>query len=208
MAEVVAGEIGRALGLPVPDLCLVEVEAALSRNEPDAEIRDLMKRSTGTNLAMDFLPGSTMFDVAAGDRVDAATASLAVWFDAFVTNVDRTARNPNLLMWHRKPWFIDHGAAMFFQYRWGQEGYRVDPAAPFPAIAKHVLLPWAAELAEADRVARGVLGEALFREILDWVPEDWLAAKGREAYVRYFTERLGRTDGFVAEAQRVHAELI
>ena len=208
VAELVAGEIGRALGLRVPDLCLVEVEAALCRNEPDAEIRDLMKRSTGTNLAMDFLPGSTMFDVAAGDRVEGATASLAVWFDAFVTNIDRTARNPNLLMWHGKPWFIDHGAAMFFQYRWGEEGYVADPAAPFPAIGKHVLLPWADEVAAADRLAKGVLGEDVFRGILELVPEAWLAVEGREAYVTYFTERLARTDGFVAEAERVHAELV
>ena len=208
VAELVAGEIGRALGLRVPELCLVEVEIALGRNEPDAEIRDLMKRSIGTNLAMDFLPGATMFDLAAGDQVDAETASLAVWFDAFVTNIDRTVRNPNLLMWHGNPWFIDHGAALYFQHQWRDEAYLADPAARFAAIHTHVLLPWASDLGKADAHAKQRLNESLFRDILALVPDAWLAGAEREAYVTYLTQRLAHTDGFVAEAQRAHADLV
>src|SRR5262245_38926287 len=116
VAELVAGEIGRKLGLKVPELVLVEVDEALGRNEPDEEIRDLLRASVGLNLALDYLPGSTMFDVAARDSADPRLASLAVWFDAFVTNVDRTARNPNLLYWHKSLYFIDHGAALYFHH--------------------------------------------------------------------------------------------
>ena len=118
LAELVAGEIGRALGLKVPELVLAEVDAALGRNDPDAEIRHLLKASIGLNLALDYLPGSTMFDAAAGDAAASEIASMAVWFDAFTQNVDRTARNPNLLMWHRVLHFIDHGAALYFHHNW------------------------------------------------------------------------------------------
>jgi hypothetical protein len=213
VAELVAGEIGRALGLRVPELVLVEVEEGLGRNEPDAEIRALLKRSVGVNLAMDFLPGATMFDLAAGDRVEAEDASLGVWFDGFVSNVDRTARNPNLLMWHGNPWFIDHGAALYFQHSWRNEGQVADPRSRFGAIRQHVLLRWASALEAADRMAGRRLGEELFGEILAMVPEDWLGERGnagilREEYVRYLTERLASSAGFVEEAERGHAELV
>src|SRR5580700_10739201 len=118
IAELIAGEIGRALGLRVPELVFAQIDPALGRNEPDAEIRHLLKSSAGLNLALDYLPGSTMFDGAAGDVASAEIASMAVWLDAFVQNVDRTARNPNLLMWHRQIYFIDHGAALFFHHNW------------------------------------------------------------------------------------------
>ena len=216
VAELVAGEIGRALGLRVPELVLVDVEEALGRNEPDQEIRDLLKRSVGLNLAMDFLPGATMFDLAAGDRVDPATASLGVWFDAFVTNVDRTARNPNLLMWHHNPWFIDHGAALYFQHQWHSVGVVVDPAARFTAIKHHVLLPSATSIREADQIAKKHLNVSTFHTILDLVPDAWLPganltedpAARREAYVAYFTARLDNTGGFVEEAEQAHADLV
>src|SRR6266700_6985442 len=118
VAELIAGEIGRALGLNVPELVFVEVDAVFGRNEPDEEIRDLLRASTGLNLALDFLPGSTMFDPAARDTAPASEASLLVWFDSFVQNVDRTPRNANLLVWHRKLYPIDHGAALFFHHDW------------------------------------------------------------------------------------------
>jgi len=144
VAEIIAGGIGRALGLNVPELVLVEVDAALGRNEPDAEIRALLRSSVGINLGMDFLPGSVMFDPAAGDAAGPELASTAVWFDAFVTNVDRTARNPNLLCWHKSLYFIDHGAALYFHHNWK------DPAAsarsPFSPIKDHILLTWASHL--------------------------------------------------------------
>ncbi|WP_158749744.1 HipA family kinase [Acidobacterium sp. S8] len=214
LAELVAGEMGRALGLRVPELVFVEVEAALGRNEPDAEIRDLLKRSVGLNLALDYLPGSTMFDPAAGDTADAKLASLAVWFDAFVANVDRTPRNPNLLKWHGDLYFIDHGAALYFHHNWQS----IDTAAhsQFSAIRNHVMLPWASALDAADAEAHQQLNTAVFAQILDAVPDAWVTPEGgvadaterRAAYVRYFDERLAASSSFVEEAKRVRAELV
>ena len=143
-AEVIAGEIGRLLGLPVPELVLVQVAEAFGRNEQDSEVRDLLRASTGLNLGMDYLPGSLMFDPAAGDRADAEFASRLVWFDAFVTNVDRTARNPNLLCWHKKLYPIDHGAALYFHHNW--QNIPTAAVARFSPIRDHVLLRWASQL--------------------------------------------------------------
>ncbi len=214
LAELVAGEIGRTLGLKVPELVFVDVDAALGRNEPDAEIRDLLKRSVGLNLALDYLPGSTMFDPAAGDGADPQLASMAVWFDAFVTNVDRTPRNPNLLKWHRQLYFIDHGAALYFHHNW--QSLDEMARSPFSAIRSHVLLPWASAIDAVDGEAHRLLDTGVFAAILDLVPAAWLlpeegvsapAAK-RAAYVRYLTERLGASSIFVEEAMRVRAELV
>src|SRR5438552_9973023 len=141
VAELIAGEIGRGLGLNIPEIVFVEVDPALGRNEPDEEIRDLLRASVGLNLALDFLPGSTMFDPAARDSVDPQLASEIVWFDAFVTNVDRTAKNPNMLYWHKKLYLIDHGAALYFHHDWESAEKFVE--SPFSAIRAHVLLPWA-----------------------------------------------------------------
>jgi hypothetical protein len=118
VAELVAGEIGRALGLRIPEIVFIHIDAALGRNEPDYEIRSLLKASHGINIGLDYLPGSTMFDTAAKDTASSEIASLGVWFDAFVQNVDRTPRNANLLNWHRQLYFIDHGAALFFHHDW------------------------------------------------------------------------------------------
>src|SRR5213596_940751 len=156
VAELIAGEIGRALGLNVPELVLVEVDAALGRNEPDEEIRDLLRASVGLNLALDYLPGSTMFDPAARDTADARLASQVVWFDAFVTNVDRTARNPNIIYWHKTLYLIDHGAALYFHHDWENAAEQFAGSA-FPAIRDHVLLPWAQAIEEVS----GTLGVRL-----------------------------------------------
>ena len=214
VAEIIAGGIGRALGLNVPELVLVEVDAALGRNEPDAEIRALLRSSVGINLGMDFLPGSVMFDPAAGDAAGPKLASTAVWFDAFVTNVDRTARNPNLLCWHKSLYFIDHGAALYFHHNWK------DPVASarsrFPAIRDHVLLPRADRIEAVDPALRARLSEALFSEILAEVPDAWLlpepgaatpAAK-RAAYVDYLSARLGAASLFVEEAVSARHALV
>jgi HipA-like protein len=213
VAELVAGEIGRALGLRVPDLVFVDVDVALGRNEPDEEIRDLLKASVGLNLALDYLPGSAMFDPAAGDAVAAQLASQAVWFDAFVTNVDRTARNPNLLKWHRELYFIDHGAALYFHHNW--QDVEEMSASPFAAIRSHVLLPWASSIEEADAAARTRLSDGIFKTILDAVPDTWLQADStrtpeatRAAYVDYFVRRLNVSSKFVEEAIRARAELV
>jgi HipA-like protein len=214
VAELVAGEIGRRLGLRVPELVLVEVDAALGRNEPDEEIRDLLRASVGLNLALDYLPGSSMFDPAAGDTADAQTASLAVWFDAFVVNVDRTPRNANLLCWHKELYFIDHGAALYFQHDWKSMAGKAEN--PFAQVKQHILLPWASELEQADAAARKLLNAEIFAAILADVPEAWLlpeakelsAAEKRAVYLDFFTRRLNRSPKFVEEALRARAELV
>src|ERR671926_1038404 len=137
IAELLAGELARALGLPVPEIVFVEVAAELARTEPDPEIQDLIRASEGLNLALDYLPGSIAFDPAA-EKVEPGLASSIVWFDAYVTNVDRTARNTNMLMWHRRLWLIDHGAALYFHHNW--DDYLARSRNPFRQIKDHVLL--------------------------------------------------------------------
>lgn len=210
LAELVSGEIGRCLGLRIPELALMEVDAALGRNEPDQEVRELVLASTGLNLAMDYLPGSVSFDPATKPQVDPWEASTGVWFDAFVTNVDRTARNTNLLWWHRKLYFIDHGASLYFHHGWSD--LEAKSASAFPQVKDHVLLRWATELEKAHAALRAKLDEGVFAAILDEVPDAWLlpetgaetpAAK-RRAYVDYLTRRLAST-AFLEEAIRARA---
>jgi hypothetical protein len=208
VAELISGEIGRVLGLRVPELVFMTLDEAIGRNEPDAEIRELLMASVGLNLGMDFLPGATMFDPAAGDRVDRDTASRAVWFDALITNVDRTARNANLLWWHKRLHFIDHGASLYFHHNWSD----INGAAvkPFHAIEKHILLPWADRIADVDPELRGELTERTLREIIESVPSEWFAQnEGPNAagYLEYFRERLAKSR-FVEEAVRAYAELV
>jgi hypothetical protein len=214
VAEVVAGELARAAGLRVPELVRLEVDAALGRNEPDSEIRALLKASVGPNLGVDYLPGSATFDPVAGPAPSADEASEIVWLDAFLTNVDRTPRNPNLLAWHRQLWLIDHGAALFFHHAW-------DPArdvsrAPFPQVKDHVLLPWAAALRDAAtrlaaRLAGGAVEAALAR-----VPDAWLGGEPafptphahRAAYARHLEGRLAVAAALAEEAERARALLV
>ncbi len=206
VAELVAGEIGRALGLKVPEIVLVNVDAALGRNEPDYEIRELLTSSAGLNLALDYLPGSTMFDPAAGDRADAGVASTTVWFDAFVTNVDRTARNPNLLYWHKSLYCIDHGAALYFHHNWKNMEQMVE--SPFEAIRHHVLLPWASNIEETASIACKRLGPDVFGGILDQVPTAWLPVDLRAVYIDVLTRRLRASANFVQEALRARAHIV
>ena len=205
VAELVAGEIGRALGLNVPELVFVDVDSALGRNEPDQEIRELLQASVGLNLGMDYLPGSVMFDPAAGDGAPAEVASKAVWFDSFATNVDRTANNANLLCWHKSLYFIDHGAALFFQHNWQDTAQMA--RSKFAAIRHHLLLRWATQIADVDAALRERLSPAVFEGILRLVPEEWLTAKPRDAYIEYFELRLQSASEFVGEAIRARAEL-
>jgi hypothetical protein len=169
IAELIAGEIGRALGLRVPEIVFVEIDPALGRNEPDYEIRQLLKASPGLNLALDYLPGSTMFDPAARDTAAADEASLLVWFDAFTQNVDRTARNANLLVWHRKLYPIDHGAALFFHHNWETIEEKIE--SPFAQIEHHILLRWASGIEQAGELARERLTPDVLAGIVAQVPE-------------------------------------
>jgi hypothetical protein len=213
-AELIAGEIGRALGLRVPELVLVHVDPALGRNEPDEEIRDLLRASVGLNLALDYLPGSVMFDPAAGDAASAEVASRAVWFDAFITNVDRTARNPNLLCWHKSLYFIDHGAALYFHHNW--QDVEQMAANRFAMIRQHVLLRYANGIEDADAALRPLLSREVLEGIVADVPDEWLLpapgaetpGEKRAAYVEYFEHRLKAAPAFVEEAMRARAELV
>ena len=214
IAELVTGELARAAGLRVPEIVRIEVDPALGRNEPDQEIRDLLRASAGTNIGLDYLPGSITFDPIAGPPPSAAEASTIVWFDAFATNVDRTARNPNLLCWHRNLWLIDHGAALYFHHAWD------DPAAsgrsPFAAVKDHVLLRWATQLAAAGERLAARLGRTDVDRVLAEVPDSWLddeprfatPAAHRAAYADYFERRRAAAPMFLEEALRVHHALV
>ncbi len=199
VAEVVAGELARALGFPVPELVLVELDPELGRAEPDPEIQDLLLASPGTNLGVDFLPGALSFSPAAGSVPDAELAADVVWFDALVTNVDRTAQNPNLLWWHRRLWLIDHGAALYWHHAPARSGHE---RSSFEQIAGHVLLPFAASILGADeRLASRVTVEVV-GEVIDAVPSVWLDGDDPGLYAEYLRRRLEAPRDFVQEAER------
>jgi hypothetical protein len=219
IAELISGEIARTLGLPVPEIVLAELDPDLARTEPDPEIHQLIYDSGGLNLAIDYLPGSVSFDPAV-HRIGDELASRIVWLDALVSNVDRTARNTNMLMWHRKPWLIDHGATLFFHHTpdWDADDTRA--RAPFPLIKDHVLLRSATRLAAEDGALAGLLTPDAIDDILELVPDHWLAnpqgapgttpleraeasaaaARLRSAYRRYLCARLEAPRAFVEEA--------
>jgi len=205
VAEVIAGELARAAGLAVPRIVLMELDPDMARTEPDPEIQALIRASAGLNMALDYLPGSVMFDPVA-EAPDANIASAIVWFDAYVTNIDRTARNVNLLTWHRRLWLIDHGAALYFHHAGGDHADRIRD--PFAQVAKHVLLPFATRLAEADARIPALLDRAAIERICRLVPPDWLAGGlPRDAYIDYLTRRLEPARAFAGEAQRAHDAL-
>jgi len=210
IAEIVAGELARALGLPVPEIVLMTLDADLARTEADPEIQELIRASLGLNLALDFLPSALAYDPLL-DAPDPLLASRIVWLDALVMNVDRTARNTNMLMWHRKLWLIDHGASLYFQHQWA--GYVARAASPFPAIKDHVLLPLATALEEADDECRSRLsGEAIAR-IVGLIPDDFLMdadafpdpQSQRDAYAIFLRARLQASHTFTQEAVRARS---
>lgn len=214
VAELLAGELARAAGLRVPEIVRIDVDGALGRNEPDAEIRDLLRGSKGVNLGLDYLPGSITFDPSVGPAPPAGEASALVWFDAFTSNVDRTARNPNLLWWHRQLWLIDHGASLYFHHDWEDEVARSQ--SPFAPIKDHVLLRWATDIAEAGNRIAVVLTPALVQRVLAEVPDDWLGGETRfespkehrAAYARYLERRLAASAVFTQEAERARDALV
>lgn len=214
IAELVSGEIGRFLGLPVPEIVLMDLDPILGRSEPDPEIRSLVQASGGLNLALDYLPGSFGYDPAVGGQVGPILASQVVWFDAFVTNVDRTARNPNLLMWHRKLYLIDHGASLYFHHSWDE--YLERASGAFPQIKSHVLLPFATQIQSVAEQLRARLTSEILRSIVALIPDQWLTGEDRfsepsqyrDAYVAYLLRRLEAAHVFEEEACRAHAALI
>ena len=210
IAELIGGEIARTAGLPVPEIVFVELDPDLARTEPDPEIQDLIRASGGLNLALDYLPGSIMFDPVA-EKPDPGFASLVVWLDAYITNIDRTARNTNLLVWHRRTWLIDHGSALYVHHTWEKWLERSRDA--FSMIRDHVLLPAASRLEEADAALGKRLNNDEIRRIAALIPDAWLADRApfgsvsehRDAYVKYLARRLETPRPFVDEAIRARA---
>lgn len=191
----------------VPEIVFVSLDAEIAKTEPDPEIQDLIRASGGVNLGLDYLPGSVMFDPVA-EKPDAEVASRIVWFDAYVTNVDRTPRNANMLMWHRRLWLIDHGAALYFHHAWTDMDQR--SRDPFALIDQHILLPFATDLEAADEALSKLFTEDEIRRIVNLVPDEWLedhspfnsVVENRQAYVDYLTRRLEAPRRFVEEAIR------
>lgn len=203
VAEIIAGELARVAGLRVPELALLELDAAVGRTEPDPEIRDLLVGSAGLNLAMGYVTGALPFDVAAGTAMDGALASAVVVLDAFVMNVDRTARNPNMLWQRGQLWLIDHGAALYWHHGW-QAGDAVDGARAFPRVAEHVLLPAADRLAEAGEALRAALSDDVIEAVVALVPDAWLADAPplRDAYLTWLRARRAALPTIIDEATR------
>ena len=183
VAEIIAGELARRLGLRVPELVLAGLDPRIAVSEPDPEIQDLLRASEGLNLGVDFLPGSSGFDPL-GWTAEPEFASQVLWFDALVHNVDRTWRNPNLLVWHRNIWLIDHGAALYFHHNWPT----ADPKRPFDA-GEHVLRDRATAVASAHAALAPQVTEGLLREITGLVPPAWFGDRGADAYVEHLLLR-------------------
>jgi hypothetical protein len=213
IAELIGGEIARALGFKVPEIVFAGVDPAFGRTEPDEEIQDLLKFSEGLNLALHYLSGAITFDPVV-DKVDARLASQIVWLDSLITNVDRTARNTNMLMWYKELWLIDHGAALYFHHAW--DGWEEAARRPFALIKDHVLLPWASELEEVDKAYRSLLSPERLEAIVAMVPGEWLdpgeahskADEHRLVYTQFLTTRLTASHDFVKQAQHARQALI
>jgi hypothetical protein len=213
IAELIGGEIARLLGLRLPELVFAQLDEAFGRTEADEEIQDLLKASRGLNLALHFLSGAINYDPAVR-QVDPATASSIVWLDAFITNIDRTARNTNMLIWNKELWLIDHGSCLNFQYTW--EDWQNKALSPFSYIREHVLLKQASQLQEADRACKAILTEERLKAVVSLIPEEWLQWEDstdppdvlRETYFRFLHTRLQHSDVFIKEAEHARATLI
>ncbi|MEX8547300.1 MAG: HipA family kinase [Mucilaginibacter sp.] len=211
IAELIGGEIARTLGLKVPEIVFADLDVAFGRAEPDEEIQDLLKASVGLNLALHYLSGAITFDPAV-TVVNPKLASQIVWLDCLITNVDRTARNTNMLLWHKELWLIDHGAALYFHHSW--QNWEEQARRPFVQVKDHVLLPFATELQEVDAEFRSILTKEKIEEIVSLIPESWLTQEAgspeemRQVYAQFLTTRVAASEIFVKEAQHAREILI
>ena len=205
IAELIGGEIARALGLKIPELVFAQVDPAFGRTEPDEEIQDLLKRSAGLNLALHYLSGAITFDPTV-ITIDPLLASQILWLDCLITNVDRTVRNTNMLMWHRELWLIDHGAALYFHHSW--DNWQEQSLRPFVQVKDHVLLPQASEIEKVDAAFKAILTPQRIEAIVSIVPDDFLngdpadqspEAK-RQVYSQFLNNRIANSNIFVNEA--------
>ncbi|WP_153799325.1 HipA family kinase [Foetidibacter luteolus] len=213
IAELVGGELARALGFKVPEIVFAELDSAFGRTEPDEEIQDLLKASTGLNLGLHYLSGATTFDPVV-TTVDSYLASAIVWLDCLLTNVDRTARNTNMLLWNKELWLIDHGASLYFHHSWSN--WQQQAIKPFVQVKDHVLLPRATQLAEVDEAFRKKLTPQLVHAIVSLLPDDWLQAMQqeespdeiRQVYTDFLTTRINNSSIFVKEAQHAGKQFV
>jgi hypothetical protein len=207
IAELLGGEIARALGLRVPEIVFAVLDSSFGRTEPDEEIQDLLKASVGLNLGLHYLSGAISFDPMV-TRVDPELASDIVWLDCFLTNVDRTYNNTNMLVWNKELWLIDHGASLYFHYT--PENWETKALTNFIQVKNHVLLPFASQLEESDRKMHGILNAEKLKNIVSLIPDEWLEEKDqdtpeskREIYFRFLEMRLNASEIFIKEA--IHA---
>jgi hypothetical protein len=213
IAELLGGEIARAIGLKVPELVFARLDVAFGRTEPDEEIQDLLRASVGLNLALHYLSGAITFDPAV-TTLDPTLASQIVWLDALLTNVDRTVRNTNMLSWHKELWLIDHGASLYFHHSW--ENWEQQARSPFALIKDHVLLPQASELDSVNAAFRSLLHDERIRHIVSMIPDEWLVADApfaspdqhREAYFQFLATRVSHSEIFLKEAQHARKSII
>lgn len=212
IAELIGGEIARLLGLKIPELVFADLDEAFGRTEPDEEIQDLLKASTGLNLGLHYLQGSITYDIAV-NQPDSMLASQIVWLDAYLQNVDRTVRNPNMLFWNNDLWLIDHGASLYFHHNWdNREQYILKP---FVQVKDHVLLPFANDLAEANKICKEKITAEVILAIVNLIPEEWLQwnegvkpQQIKDFYIQYLTERRDQSHYFLKEAQNAKETFI
>jgi hypothetical protein len=213
IAELIGGEIARALGFKVPEIVFANVDPAFGRTEADEEIQDLLKFSVGMNLGLHYLSGAISFDPTV-TTVNATLASQVVWLDCFITNVDRTPRNTNMLTWYKELWLIDHGAALYFHHSW--DNWEEQARRAFKPIKDHVLLPWASELDAVDQSFRSILTPDRIHAIVSLIPDEWLmhdpvevpVIEKRTIYQQFLNTRLSISNTFVKEAQHARQSLI
>jgi hypothetical protein len=211
VAELIGGEIARALGMRVPEIVFAQLDSAFGRTEPDEEIQDLLKASVGLNLGLHYLSGAISFDPLV-TPVDDYTASAIVWLDCFLTNVDRTSNNTNMLVWNKEIWLIDHGASLYFHY--SPENWELKAESPFVQVRNHVLLPYASKLDEVDELFQTILSSGKLKDIIHLVPDEWLkdsgqsAQEARDIYLRFLEIRLASSKIFIKEAEHARAALV
>lgn len=213
ISELIGGKIAQVLGFRIPELVFANLSEDFGRSEADEEIQDLLKNSCGLNLALHYLSGAITYDPGAV-KIDSKLSSEIVWLDAFLTNIDRTFRNTNMLMWHKELWLIDNGASLYFHHSW--DNWEKNAVSPFVMIKDHVLLPQASELDEVNVRFKAILTPEILREIVDLIPTDWLnwndtelsPEEIKEVYFQFLTIRLEHSDNFINEAKNARAKVI
>lgn len=213
IADFIGGEIARAVGLKVPELVFANLDTAFGRTEPDEEIQDLLKASVGVNLGVHYLSGSITFDPGV-TKIHPLLASQIVWLDCLLTNVDRTARNTNLLIWNKELWLIDHGASLYFHHSW--YNWQEQATRAFAQVKDHVLLPYATELSSVDSIFKKVLSPEKINSIVSMIPEEWLLgdpveinpAERRKVYADFLQTRIAHSDIFINEAEHARKALV